>query len=227
MKPIFKLNCLGAILTLAIALSVSISCNKQERPDVNDFFLKERAAWQMKSSGETVADRSIIDLIAPDQTNCYGTVIDENDYLGDPLQELIITHDGGATWHSETISELKNNYFFGEAATTGNVIHVFGYNYVTGGGNVFRSTDGGTTWQREAANAYTDLAASFPDVIKFFDREHGVIFGDPENGYFEIYTTSDGGNTWTRVPANQLPTPKAGEKKASLISPILISARFG
>ena len=36
---------------------------------------------------------------------------------------------------------------------------------------------------------------SFPDAIKFFNPKNGVMFGDPQNGYFEIYTTSDGGNS--------------------------------
>jgi hypothetical protein len=73
------------------------------------------------------------------------------------------------------------------------------------GAQCFRSQDGGITWQREASNAYTD-AASFPDAIKFFDSQNGVIFGDPHNGYFEIYTTSDGGNNWNRVPPVNIPT---------------------
>ena len=124
---------------------------------------------------------------------------------------LTITHDGGQTWHTQTIPGLENNYLFGEAASNGKTIHVFGWNYVAGGGNVFRSNDGGAMWQREAANAYTD-PASFPDEIKFFDPQHGVLFGDPENGYFEIYTTGDGGNSWTRVPSNQIPAPKAIEQ---------------
>ena len=167
--------------------------------------------WQIVSSGVSVSQRGIIDMSASDQTTCYGIVIDENDFLGDPLHDITITDDGGKSWHSQTIPGLENNYLFGVAATTGNTAHVFGFNYANGGGNVFRSKDGGNTWQREAANAYTD-PASFPDVIKFFDAQNGVIFGDPENGYFEIYTTSDGGNSWTRVPSSQIPTPKPIEQ---------------
>ena len=41
------------------------------------------------------------------------------------------------------LTSLENNYLFGVAATTANTVHVIGWNYVSGGGNVFRSADGG------------------------------------------------------------------------------------
>ena len=126
------------------------------------------------------------------------------------LHDITITHDGGKSWNAQTIAGLENNYLAGVAASTEKIVHVFGINLTNGGGNVFRSTDGGTTWQREAANAYTD-PASFPDAIKFFNPRDGVIFGDPENGYYEIYTTHDGGDSWSRVPTNRIPDPLPNE----------------
>jgi len=143
----------------------------------------------------------------PDQTTCYGIIFDG---LFAPTHDLTLTHDGGATWHSQTIAGLENNYLFGVAATTAKTVHVFGWNYISGGGNIFSSTDGGTTWQREGANAYAD-PASFPDAIEFFNPQNGVIFGDPENGSFEIYTTGDGGKNWSRVPSNKIPAPEGIE----------------
>jgi photosystem II stability/assembly factor-like uncharacterized protein len=127
-----------------------------------------------------------------------------------PYQDISITHNGGATWQVQSIAGLENNYLYGVAAIGPNIVHVFGYNYVSGGGTVFRSADGGVTWQREAANTYND-PASFPDDIKFFDSKNGVMFGDPQDGYFEIYTTSDGGDSWKRVPSNKIPAPLPNE----------------
>ena len=149
----------------------------------------------------------IIEMAAPDQITCYGLVTNKD---FQPSNDISITHEGGATWQMWTITELKDNYDFGVAASDISTVHVIGWNFKKGGGNVFRSIDGGITWQREAANAYTD-AASFPDAIKFFDAEHGVIFGDPLNCYYEIYTTNDRGNNWNRVPADNIPTPLANE----------------
>ena len=53
--------------------------------------------------------------------------------------------------------------------------------------------------------------SSFPDAIYFFDKDTGVCFGDPENGYFEIYRTANGGDLQTRVPLENIPPPMQGE----------------
>jgi hypothetical protein len=162
--------------------------------------------WQIRSS-EAAPQQGIVEMSEPDQTTCYGIIFDG--FFG-PTSGITVTHDGGATWHSQLIAALENNYLFGVAATTAKTVHVIGWNYATGGGNIFRSSDGGITWQREAANAYTD-AASFPDAIKFFNPANGVIIGDPVNGSFEMYTTSDGGDNWNRVPSANIPAAQANE----------------
>jgi len=213
-KTIKKNNQLVA-LVIAATLMFTASCKKENlneptslsaASNQNMYNKSALSPWQMESSGAS-AQRGIVEMSEPDQTTCYGIIFDG--FFG-PTHDITITHDGGATWHSQTIAGLENNYLFGVAATTAKTVHVMGWDYVSGGGNIFRSTDGGTTWQREAANAYTD-AASFPDAIRFFNPENGVIIGDAQNGYFEIYTTSNGGNTWSRVPSNKIPAPQTNE----------------
>ena len=211
MKKSFRINYAMAVVLIVTALTLPVSCNKGTEINLKDFPKRMPGAWEMKSSGEIAAQRGITEMAEPpDGNSCYGIEYDANDFYGDPLHTLIITHDGGESWHTETIPGLENNVLYGVAATTPNIVHVFGWNYVTGGGNVFRSNDGGKTWQREAPNAYTD-PASFPDNVRFFNEKDGVIFGDPENGYYEIYTTHDGGNTWSRVPSNKIPAPLPNE----------------
>ena len=205
MKIKNKTNYVTTLVMLTATFIFTPSCKKRFFENI------PLSKWEMKSSGVPAQQRGIIDMSAPDQTTCYGIVIDESNFEGDFLHDITVTHDGGGTWHSQTIAGLDSNWLTGVAATNANTAHAFGWNYFNGGGNVFRSKDGGNTWQREAANAYTDLA-SFPDVIKFFDARNGVIFGDPENGYFEIYTTSDGGDSWNRVPSNHIPIPLANEE---------------
>ena len=187
----------STLFMITAALIVITSCRKHP---IESVFI---SPWKLKSSGISDPHRGIIEMSAPDQTTCYGLIIDSNFA---PSNDITITHDGGKTWHFQTIAALEDNYDWGVAATDANTVHVIGWNYKKGGGNVFRSTDGGITWEREGANTYTD-AASFPDAIKFFDPQNGVIFGDPQNGYYEIYTTSDGGNNWTRVPSTNIPAP--------------------
>jgi hypothetical protein len=161
-----------------------------------------------KATGVSIPQRGIVEMSTFQQTTCYGINVDFLE--GSALHDLTITHNGGKTWRTETITGLENNYLFGVAATTENIVHVIGYDFKSGGGNAFRSTDGGNTWQREATNAFKD-AASFPDDLKFFNERDGVIFGDPQNGHYEIYTTSDGGDTWSRVPSSNIPAPLANE----------------
>jgi hypothetical protein len=213
MKTNIKINHVVALVLIAITMIFTVSCTKEYFSNTGYENGKHIPLdpWQMKSSGVSVQQRGIIDMSAPDQNNCYGIVIDESNFAGNLLHDITFTHDGGETWHSKTIPGLEGNWLIGVAATTTNTVHALGWNFSNGGGNVFRSSDGGNNWEREAANTYTD-PASFPDVIKFFDAQNGVIFGDPNNGSFEIYTTSDGGHSWNRIPSNNIPAPLAREE---------------
>ena len=75
----------------------------------------------------------------------------------------------------------------------------------SGGGELYKTEDGGTSWKRKAMNTFNN-GASFPNIIHFFDGKNGVMMGDPLNGYFEIYTTADAGENWTRVPSDNIPS---------------------
>jgi hypothetical protein len=157
----------------------------------------------MKSNGLSIPQRGIFDMTAPDTRNCYSTVYDQNDYYR-PLKTVVYTHDGGDTWSVVTIDSLEDNVLMDITASSGNVVHVIGWSTISGGGNIFRSKDGGVTWKREGANAYPD-PASFPTNMAFFNPREGVIFGDPVGGCFEIYRTTNGGDSWTRVPCANIP----------------------
>lgn len=63
---------------------------------------------------------------------------------------------------------------------------------------VYKTTDGGATWIRQAGAAFT--ANSFINFVHFFNATEGVCMGDKLGNYFEIYTTTDGGTSWTRTP---------------------------
>jgi hypothetical protein len=174
----FTLSCKKESLNESAGLSAADNQNVSKKT--------VSSPWHKMSSGVSAPHRGIIEMSTFSQTTCYGVMYDDSG--NPPYQDISITHNGGATWQVQSIAGLENNYLLGVAATSSKIVHVFGYNYVSGGGTVFRSTDGGATWQREAANAYND-PASFPDDIKFFDSKNGVMFGDPQDGYFEIYTT--------------------------------------
>jgi photosystem II stability/assembly factor-like uncharacterized protein len=171
------------------------------------------AQWRTEFSGLSTAQRALYEMSASDTRNCYAIAYDQTDFYN-YINQVTATHDGGITWSAVTIDSLEHNSFTDIAASSARVVHVIGWNSVSGGGNVFRSMDGGASWSREAANAFTD-PASFPDNILFFNPRDGVVFGDPTGGYFEIYTTSNGGNTWTRVPSTDIPAPMAPYEEGS------------
>lgn len=61
---------------------------------------------------------------------------------------------------------------------------------------MYKTTDGGAHWERLIVN---NEEAGFWDAIDFWDAQHGIVFGDPVRGQFQILRTDDGGKTWANV----------------------------
>jgi photosystem II stability/assembly factor-like uncharacterized protein len=66
---------------------------------------------------------------------------------------------------------------------------------------LYQTTDGCTSWKLLLTN---NDAAGFWDGLIFFDRQHGLIYGDPtpaagrtDHVKFDLLETRDGGRTWT------------------------------
>jgi photosystem II stability/assembly factor-like uncharacterized protein len=71
---------------------------------------------------------------------------------------------------------------------------------------LYQTTDGCSSWQLVLTNSDP---AGFWDGLIFFDRQHGLIYGDPTHGVkFGLLETRDGGRTWN--PATEL-QPLPGE----------------
>ena len=74
--------------------------------------------------------------------------------------------------------------------------------YGNGAGKIFRTTNGGDTWEK-----VFDQKGTFVRCLAFVDEKHGVM-GNIGPGYFPgvtdatvVYRTEDGGTTWTPVTA--------------------------
>lgn len=122
------------------------------------------------------------------------------------------TTDGGNTWtagQTGAPSTYDWSMIFGLDANTAWAVY---YDAVAGaGGGIYKTSDGGATWSQQGAGSIYAGAASFPNVVHFWDANNGFSMGDPLGGYYEIYTTADGGNTWVRVPQASIPAPTSGE----------------
>jgi photosystem II stability/assembly factor-like uncharacterized protein len=78
---------------------------------------------------------------------------------------------------------------------------------------IYRTSDGGATWKLMATNQVTE---GFWDAMAFWDKDNGILFGDPVKGSFQVYTTVDGGASWQEVAAKGLEAmPNEGAFAAS------------
>lgn len=62
---------------------------------------------------------------------------------------------------------------------------------------LYRTTDGCRTWKLLLTNPDKE---GFWDALRFTDRQHGTLLGDPVHGRFVLLATSDGGDTWNPIP---------------------------
>jgi len=129
-----------------------------------------------------------------------------------PFAGFCRTLDGGTTWTSGVINNVPANYTFS------NIMGVDGFTAyacmfdgaANKGGGIFKTVDGGFNWTQQGTGLiFDDL--SFPNFVHFWNSNRGICQGDPNAGYYEIYTTTDGGTNWTRVPKANIPDPLTDE----------------
>jgi photosystem II stability/assembly factor-like uncharacterized protein len=79
---------------------------------------------------------------------------------------------------------------------------------------IYKTTDAGRHWSQQFTNSDPK---GFYDCFAFWDRDHGIVVGDPVDGRFELLTTEDGGTHWTQLPASSRPEalPREGAFAAS------------
>ncbi len=78
---------------------------------------------------------------------------------------------------------------------------------------IYRTEDGGASWRLVTTNA---VAEGFWDAMAFWDKDNGILFGDPVKGSFQVYTTNDGGRSWQEVASKGIEAmPNEGAFAAS------------
>jgi photosystem II stability/assembly factor-like uncharacterized protein len=120
-------------------------------------------------------------------------------------EKLLMTRDGGAHWRDITpgprepprIQIGTARFLDPDRGWTG-VVGGFGTQSV----QIFRTTDGGTTWQLSQVTVNDPLSMSFD----FVDPQHGwmVVATQTTNGiagFGQLSQTADGGATWTALPS--------------------------
>jgi len=114
---------------------------------------------------------------------------------------IVRTNDGGATWRDVTPAGLSMANGVGADFLDASHawLQVLDPNNVPKGGTLYRTTDGGNTWE--------SFATPFSDgVMKFLDLSNGWIMADLGVGAgsmaIAVFQTTDGGQTWEQIFAN-------------------------
>jgi photosystem II stability/assembly factor-like uncharacterized protein len=169
--------------------------------------------WSERATGFTDASRGVNQIVILNNNDVWATAYDGSS-AGANVQEFTKSTDGGETWTAGAINLGPATAGIGIgciAAVDSNTAWVTGFpNTAFDQKGIWKTTDGGTTWNKQDTALYTDGAA-FPNIVYFWDANTGFCQGDPTSGYFEIYTTTDGGTNWVRTPSANIPNELTGE----------------
>jgi photosystem II stability/assembly factor-like uncharacterized protein len=117
------------------------------------------------------------------------------------------TTDGGNTWHAAQVPGAQQLDFRDVKAFSANLAYLLS----AGPGDqsrIYKTTNAGKSWTLQFTNKDPN---GFYDCMAFWDRNHGIVLGDPVNGKFELMTTEDGGRNWKSIPSYGLPSAIDGE----------------
>ena len=171
--------------------------------------------WASKSSGFQATSSGIKYFSVVDANVIWATSYDGSG-VGLPRQDYTISTDGGNTW---TVGSVPVPATWDWAALTAvsatEAWAVFYEAQITQTGQIWHTTNGGTTWtQQGAGQVFTNATESFPNNIYFWNSNEGVVMGDQVNGRYEIYTTMNGGTTWDSVLAANIAPPNDVDENA-------------
>ncbi|MDP3832216.1 MAG: T9SS type A sorting domain-containing protein [Ignavibacteriaceae bacterium] len=171
----------------------------------------ETGTWVDQASGFATASRGISYLVAVNENVAWASA-----YNGLSTTTYIVeytrTTNAGLLWTASGITGYASGW--GTAmiyAVNANKAWIPVFNTTAGGGRILYTSDGGTNWNIQTTAAFA-APAGFPNLIHFWDENVGFCQGDPNGGYFELYTTTDGGTNWTRVPSVNIPAPSASDE---------------
>ncbi|AQG81296.1 WD40/YVTN/BNR-like repeat-containing protein [Spirosoma montaniterrae] len=130
-------------------------------------------------------------------------------WIGGSKGTFVHTTDGGQTWQTGTVPDAQSCDFRDVHGVDAKTAFLMSAGPAEQGqARIYKTTDGGQTW---SISYQTQQTGVFFDGLDFWDKQNGIVFGDPVNGRWFILTTRDGGQSWQQIPESVLPPMPPGE----------------
>ena len=183
-----------------------IKQNQSAKNSGQNFGLKINPFWQDVNAPHLVNNSHVREVKIPSFNTIWASV--DYDTAAYVANSFFRSTDGGKRWRLDSVDAPYGYGISGIAPIDAKTCYAAMFNAFPIGGGVFKTTDGGDTWKQLEPGKLFGGENSFPDIIYFFDAQHGVTIGDDDqidSSRLEIYTTSDAGKTWQRVPDQNIP----------------------
>ena len=182
-------------LPVVLALSILAACAGDPPAET----VESAEAWVLSATPQTSGTEALLQAVSP--------VDDRLVWVSGHEATWAVTVNGGDSWAASVMEGEETLQFRDVEAFDASTAYLMS----AGTGDlsrIYRTDDGGETWSLQYM---ADHPAAFLDCMAFWDRDHGLVFGDEIEGVIFLLRTDDGGATWSRVPADALPAAQEGE----------------
>lgn len=170
--------------------------------------------WTPKATTFTTTSRGVSGISIADANTVWVKAYDGTAAADTTIKEYARSSDGGNTWVSGVMNLGFATGGLGISSITavsGTTAWVSAYPATGNLGGVWKTINSGSSWSKQTTALFSDTTDSFTNFVYFWDANIGICQGDPQAGYFEMYTTTNGGTNWARVPSANIPVPLSGE----------------
>lgn len=193
-----------------VSLTVGDGVNSESTIRTAYIHVSESGGWTTQATAFSSQSRGIDFISVVDDKVIWAQAYDGTN-SNNRIKEFTKTTNGGLNWTPGTIDISGDIYPAMMHAQNANTAWIPMYPTGSTEGGIYITKDGGTTWVEQPTASFSGSDA-FANVVYFWNKDEGFCMGDPNGGYFEIYTTSDGGNNWLRVDQANIPAPSATDE---------------
>jgi hypothetical protein len=128
------------------------------------------AQWTSQATGFSAASRGLSEIKIVDANTVWGIAYDGSG-LGLEIQEFTVTTNGGDSWNpgiidvGNTALQITNI-----SPVSGTTAWVGAFDGTDGLGGVFKTSNGGATWEPQNADGFTTVGESWFNVVHFFKQ---------------------------------------------------------